>query len=206
MRVFDETTKADIKAAIEEAEKNSSCEVVAIVTQRSGEYLIYGLFAAAVAALTLPQAAYVFVGLGSADVIKMQIVAFMLFAMLAYLPRINILFTPKKTKERRARILAQSGFFRVGLHGTTHRHSLMLFVSLDEKYVEILADAEIVDKLSLSAFEAIKSELANAVGKKKFADTYISTIKTCGAMLAEKFPSDGSRANELIDGVVELNE
>lgn len=206
MRVFDEKTKADIKAAIKEAEINSSCEVVAIATQRSGEYLVYALFVAAVTALTLPQVAYIFGILEPLDVIKMQIIVFMLFVMSAYLPQINVLLTPKKTKERCAKVLAQSGFFRAGLHGTTHKRSLMLFVSFDEKYVDILTDAQITRKIHLSKFEPLKIKLMHAIGSAEFAEIYISVIKECGAILAKEFPPEDNEANELGDELIEFNE
>jgi putative membrane protein len=206
MKIFDETAKARIKEAIKKAEQNSSCEVVAITTKRSGEYGIYGFFVAAVLSMLLPQITTVFGVLWSTDALKLQIVFFMLFGMLAYMPQINILCAPKSVKQKRSKLLAQSSFFRFGLAATTHKRSLMLFVSLDERYVDVLADSEIIDKISMSEFEMIKNRLRESIGKKEFADICVAAIDECGAILSKEFLPSEDDTNELGDDVLELSE
>jgi putative membrane protein len=130
-----------IASAIAEAERRTSGELVAVVAQAANDYRYIPLLWPALAALLLPAILLTIrPGMSAWTLYLAQAAAFLVLALLAHLPPVRMALVPDSVKRRRASRLAREQFFEQGLHLTRARTGVLIFVSVAEHYVEIIAD------------------------------------------------------------------
>jgi putative membrane protein len=146
MRYLSENTLETIADRISNAESKSSCELLAVFAGRSDDYSYIPMLWAAVAALLLPVIVYIFFplsGLGIAEFSSLQLLAFMLFAVILRLDRLGIRVVPKQVKMKRAALAAHIQFASHGLNSADAPPAILFFVSFDERYVQIITNAKV---------------------------------------------------------------
>jgi putative membrane protein len=97
-------------------------------------------------------------------------------------------------------------FWAQRLNKTKERTGVLIFVSLAERYAEIIADAGINEKVTPEVWENAVSALTAGIRQGRVGDGLVAAIAQCGAVLAEHFPlPDGSvNPNELPDKLIEI--
>lgn len=198
--------KARITAAIHAAEKSTSGEFVAVVARASDHYVFVPLLWSAMVALLLPGAC-LFLGLSLSwlHVYQIQLLTFIvLAALLLFVPELHIKLIPARVKHTRASRLAKAQFYQQGVQLTAHHSGVLLFVSLAEHYVEIVADKGIHEKLGETHWKGIIDMFVAQVRRDRVADGFVDAIRACGNAMAEHFPPDPNQVNELSDGLIEL--
>jgi len=95
-------------------------------------------------------------------------------------------------------------FLSRNIHLTSARTGVMLFVSLAERYAEVVADAGINNRVPQETWDGVVAGLIAHARRGAVADGFVEAITTVGALLAEHFPVTASDANELDDHVVEI--
>jgi len=125
-------------------------------------------------------------------------------ALLAFLPALRIHFVPHRQRYRQAHDNAMRQFLGRNIHITTKRTGVLLFVSLAERYAEVVADAGINEKVPQETWNAVVAGLIAHAKKGDIADGFVEAIGAVGALLAEHFPVSADDVNELDDHVVEL--
>ena len=71
------------------------------------------------------------------------------------IPGLHLLLVPRRVKHARASRLAKAQFYQQGVHLTPHHSGVLFFVSLAERYVEIVADKGIHEKLGEAHWQGI---------------------------------------------------
>ncbi len=211
-------TQADhqrVHDAIAVAEAPTTGEIFCVVAQESGAYREVPFAWAAGLALAAPPLALLvglkpWTDLGGSDWSEMAsgpdpmtlllgyaIVQAALFAaalLITSLPAVRRLLTPPSIKRDRvhARALEQ---FAHRLHATEAETGVLIYASLAERRVEVIADEVIHAKVGDAAWDrAVKA----ALGPIKAGDTtagLLAAIDACGAVLAEHCPLTGARAS-----------
>ncbi|MFZ0694172.1 MAG: TPM domain-containing protein [Alphaproteobacteria bacterium] len=110
--------------------------------------------------------------------------------MLDWLP-LRILVVPKSLKHRLASELAHREFAARILASAQHRNGILLFVSLRERYVEIIADRGIHSRVAEGTWDKIVAEFLAAVKAGRLAEGLIAAVESCGAVLQTHFPAEG---------------
>jgi putative membrane protein len=198
MKQLNETLKGKIKEAIQNAEKNSSCEFVAIITQKSGNYGIYAFFVATISALLIPHLIlWLTDWLTLGTIFRLQIVLFIVLMIVTRLPFIAKRLVPNVVMRRQATLVAQESFRKFGLHRTTKRRAILFFVSLDERYIEILTDTGIESKVSSEKWEPIIEKFSHHLHTKSVGEGYLEAIEACGEILKREFPAEAGDVDEL---------
>jgi putative membrane protein len=194
-----------IRAAIEAAERRTRGEFVTVIAREADDYLYIPMLWAALAALSVP-AVVPWVGQPwlAAHSYTVQIVSFVVFALLFRLPAIKHRLIPRAVQHRRAHGLALEQFLEQGLHTTTERTGVLLFVSVAEHYVEIIADQGINERVAPGTWDALVAKFVSQVRQRRIADGFVETIQACGDLLETHFPDDGTVGSELPDHLVEL--
>ena len=202
--------RADIKKAVEELEKVTTGEMVCVVTQSSARYVLFPLLWAALAALLLPLANPLFFtdadgfSEGFSITFAEQSWTFVILAALFVLSPLRHKVTPPGVCITNCRRYAFEQFFAHKLNETNKRSGVMLFVSLDEKYVELLADKGINDKVEPAEWDKIIDDFIADVRTGKVHEGYIKAVKACETVLVRHFPEVSNDVNELSDQLVEL--
>jgi len=80
----------------------------------------------------------------------------------------------------------------------------LLFVSVAERYAEIIADKGIDATVPVGTWKKIIDDLTAAIGEGRSADGLVAAIAAIGAHLAQHFPPDARDPNELPDHLIIL--
>ena len=203
---FSINDKARITAAIHAAEKNTSGEFVAVVAHASDHYVVLPLLWAAILALLLPGACLLAgVPLRWVHLYQLQLLLFIVLAVLLLtVPGLHLKLIPAHVKHARASRLARAQFYTQGVQLTPHHSGVLFFVSLAERYVEIVADKGIHEKLGEAHWKRIVDAFVARVRDGRVVDGFVDAIGACGAAMAEHYPPDPRETVELSDGLIEI--
>lgn len=203
---FSPEDKARITAAIHAAEKSTSGEFVAVVARASDHYVLLPLLWSAILALLIPGACLL-AGLPIrwVQLYQTQLLVFILLAVLLLsVPGLHLKLIPRRVKHAHASRLARAQFYQQGVQVTAHHSGVLLFVSLAERYVEIVADKGIHERIGEARWQGIIDRFVAQVGRGRVAAGFVDAITACGAAMAEHYPPDSAGTDELSDGLIEL--
>ncbi len=95
------------------------------------------------------------------------------------------------------------------MHATREHSGVLIFVSLLEREVRIIADKGICQKVPQEKWNAIASDLAKGFSPSSElseSSALLATVKKCGDLLKEHFPPLAENPNELKDTVTILED
>jgi putative membrane protein len=198
---FDKAAGEAIGAAIREIEANTNAEVVVAVRGRSGSYRHADYIFGAIVAL----AGLLFVLFSPFDFhtywIPFDVIA--LFVAGAFVSSrgdwIRRLLTTSEFQAKAARAGAAAMFYEAGIANTSAENGLLIYLSLLERQMEVIADRGILKAIPALKWNHAVFELKR-VAQNADADKLISSLNEIGALLAEHMPATGENPNELADG------
>lgn len=202
MGLIAETDRNRISAAIADAERATSGEIVCVIAGESDSYLYAPFMWAALAALLVPWP-FIYLTWWSVQwIYALQLVVFLgLLALL--LPRsIRMRLIPRSIQRTRAHRRAVEQFLVQNLHTTDGRTGVLIFISVAERYAEILADRGIHAKVPPGTWQQIVDGLTERIGQDRTADGFVDAISAAGKLLAAHFPPGTADPNELPDHLI----
>lgn len=199
-----------IAQEIRRAEEKTSGEIYCVVAQASDDYFYPAAFMALIAMLAVGLAAALALEAGWYSMrlpffvgAQMLAVASVLL-VLAFVPWLRVRLVPRRLQFRRAHDNAMKQFLARNVHITAERTGVLIFVSLAERYAEVVADSGIDSKVDQSDWNDIVRDLVDHAGRDKVAEGFVSAIRRVGALLAAHFPPRPDNPNELDDHLVEI--
>jgi len=215
----------NIKKAVNTAEKNTNGEIALALTPASHDYsfweLLFSLFAGIVVfCVMLPFSAdfekwaeshlwatlpawYLPGFFGAVLVILIGLVF-----MIANIPVIDRLIVPKDSRTAAVTRRTARHFTESGVYATKDNSGILIFISLLEHEVRIVADFGISSKINQLEWDALAAGLVSGFNYKNSkitaGDAIVKTVEKCGKLLAEHFPPLEENPNELNDGLVIL--
>src|SRR3546814_16769202 len=96
--------------------------------------------------------------------------------------------TPKAIKLRRAARAAREQFLAQGVHNTSDRCGVLIYVSVAEHYVELLADRAIDAKVAPEAWDVIVAAFVTTVKPPRVAEGLEQAVDGCGLWWVHPFP------------------
>lgn len=219
MAFLSDAQRRDIEAAIRAAEARTSGEFVAVVARASDEYLFLPTLYAALAALAVPPILWAAIstvvvtpssawtaqpGLTLGLMYVLQVATFVVLALALRWTPLTMLVVPHAVKLHRSRRLAHEMFFRLGLHETRERTGVLLFVSVAERYVEIIADRGIHEKAPAGLWENVIGDFTGKVKAGRVTEGFTAAIAACGGILAQHFPRAPGSRDQLPDVLIQI--
>jgi putative membrane protein len=205
MHKFTDTDRLRIKEAVVAAEQRTRGEFVVVAARASDHYLATALCWAAGLALILPAPLLLFSHLRYLDIYQLQVVAFILLTLLfEFMPGLHMALVPKWLRHTKASHLAHAQFYEQGVHLTREHSGVLLFVSLAERYVEIVADKGIHEKIGEERWQKIVNAFVLKVSSGDVVGGFETTISACGEAMAEHYPAKADDEDELSDGLIEI--
>ena len=128
-----------------------------------------------------------------------QLLVFIIFAVVLSHDWFRYLVTPRKLMHKYAHRNAATQFLTFNTHATGGRTGVLIFVSLLERYVEIIADTAIAAKVSQSDWQSTVNDMLPHLKGYNLTDALVLGIEHCGYKLAKHFPPDAQNPNELPD-------
>lgn len=191
-----------ITDAIRAAEQKTSGEIFCVMASASSRYEFVPIARAAIIALAVPLPLYFLTHLWWDQIYYVQLAIFIGLAILFSLPWLRHPLVPRRIKRDRASAEARKQFAAHGLHLTDERTGVLIFASIAERYVEIVADAGIDSKVPQEVWDSAVDALIKAIKAGELVEGFLSAIKICGGVLAEHFPPGAINKNELPDKLV----
>lgn len=209
-RVLTEAEHERIAAAIRAAEAETSGEIVCVLARSSDDYFFPAAFTLTVGAMLASLAAGLWIDqiwhtLRFWQFVAVQITAgAALLALIWLVPGLRIHFVPRRLRYLRAHRNAVSQFLATNIHATEGRTGVLVFLSLAERYAEVVADAGINARVPQESWNAIVAHLVAHAAKGEIAEGFEHAVAEAGALLAAAFPRGAEDGNELEDRLVEL--
>jgi len=211
-----------ISAAVAAAEANTGGEIVTAIIPESDSYaareLLFGIVMGFVAYFLLILFYDPFSSLvdrlfwGDASLLMpLSMAGVTLFTgslayALAQIPMLDRLINGKKNMQEAVHRRALRHFVESAAYDTIDRTGVLLFVSVLERRVELIADKGINDKVDPGAWQSIVNDLTQGIRDKRTADSLERAVTGIGSILAKHVPPRPDDVNELSDGPTELGK
>jgi len=205
MAFLTQEEKQRIAAAVRAAEARTRGELVTVIARRSDDYALIPWSWATLLALMLPgliQLANLRAPLASTYL--SQVLLFVAVLLLLQWRPLKMFLVPRAMQQAAARRLAREQFFAQKLHLTRERTGVLIFVSVAERYVEILADEGINSSVPEGTWDGVVERFVAQVKAGRTAEGFVDAIAACGEYLAANFPARPDDVNELPNPLVEL--
>ena len=202
-----------ISAAVAEAESKTSGEIGTAIIAESYDYAIYELFFSVVVGFVYFLVLLFFHSslenwLSSKfwDYNNVYLTAFYGFStflvitityLFSNIPAIDRLICSKKVMQRKVHERALRHFVESGIYNTVHRTGILIFISVLEQRVELLADSGINELIPQEKWNDIVQKIVDGIKAKTATENLVEAIKICGDLLAENFPIQADDENEL---------
>ena len=206
MSFFSAKDAARISAAITDAERKTSGEIVAVVAEQSSHYRHVPLMWAALLALVVPWPLIHFTWMKVQWIYLIQLLVFLVLLVLAWQPRVRMSLVPKSTLNANVHRRAAEEFLAQNLYTTAGRTGVLLFVSLAEQRVEIIADSGIDARVAKGTWQKIVDDFTAEIGAGRQVEGFVQAIERIGTPLAEHFPPGSINPNELPDHLIVLRD
>ena len=193
-----------ISEAIRKAERTTSGEIVAVIAEQSSRYQHVPFMWAALLALVVPWPLIHFTWMKVQWIFLIQLLVFLALLALAWHPRVRLSLVPKTIANSNVRRRASEQFIAQNLHTTAGRTGVLIFVSIAEQRVEIIADSGIDARVPKGIWQNIVDQFTREIGTGKAVDGFVHAIERIGAHLSEHFPPGSIDPNELPDHLIVL--
>ncbi len=193
-----------IAEAIRAAEQKTSGEIFCVMAAASSNYRFVPIARAALVALAVPLPLFYFTPLWAEQIYFVQIATFIACAIVFSLPGLRFTLVPRWIKRDRASVEAKRQFAARGLHLTSQRTGVLIFASIAERYVEIIADSGINDKVSPEVWNQAVAAMIAKIKQGQAVEGFLEAIRICGEVLAKHFPPGAIDKNELPNKLVLL--
>jgi putative membrane protein len=212
-KLFSGEDRKAISAAVTEAEKKTSAEIVPVVASTSDRYEraedLVGLamsFIAVAASWTQFQRLHPSSDWEGADeltlhlpyVLSIMAGGWIVGVILAKgIPWLKRLAVSRRAMTARVLIAAHHAFDSLHADRTSGGTGVVLFVSLFERRVCVWADRKISERIPEAEWKGITEQLIQALRAGKPRDGFVEAIRKAGELLSKPFPIQPGDVNEL---------
>jgi putative membrane protein len=212
-----------VSAAVTAAEAGTDGEIVTVVARQSDSYHDVALHWALLAMMLVLALLAAWPGLALAIharvgdpwaaasprslftiALVLLAIAFVLFRLLFAWRPLRMAVTPPRTRERRVRRRALELFRTAAEKRTRAATGVLLYLSLDERRAELIADESIHSKVADETWGEAMADLVEEVKAGRPGAGMAKAVERIGKVLAEHFPRSPGDRNELPDRLIEL--
>jgi putative membrane protein len=191
---------AAIEDAVRGAERTTSGEIVPMVVERSDSYADVRIGAAALLAIGLG-AVVLAVAPGLVHwLVPIELALFAAGCWIFGWSRLLGSVTPNPLFSERVHHAAALAFHHAGVVETRDRTGILIFVSLLERRVQVLADRGIHERVPDGTWDGVVEKVVAGMAAGHADRGLVEGIRLCGEILARHFPPRPDDKNELADG------
>lgn len=200
---MDSEDRDAIAEAVRQAETQTAGEIVVVIDRAASSYRTVPLVIALALALAVPWPLLMLTVTSAPRIFLIQLItAAVLIAALLWYGR-GGRFVPGFVKRRRAHDVALREFTARGLTRTRGRTGVLLYVALQERYAEIVADTAI-EPIDPDVWRGIITPLLEAAREDRLREGLIDAVGAIGSVLARHVPPAADDVDELPNKVVLL--
>jgi len=181
--------RANIHAAVAKAQSGTTARIAAVILTASDRYRLYPIVWGAAAALMAGIALALFMPhIGLRFGVSIEAIVFGLAGLIFEWRPLRVMLAPRRAKRDHARALAHREFSARILSPHDGREGVLFFVSLGERYVEIVATSGVHKHAGDGTWNAIVTAFSQMAARGRIADGAVTSIEACAALLAKHFP------------------
>lgn len=194
-----------VTAAVQEAEKQTSGEIVPMVVSASHHYPLAAATGATL--ISLPLALLLTSTLGTALWLGTQnMYLFLTFFALLYFPArwlvnrfptLKRLFLSVRDVDEEVEEAAITSFYGEGLYKTREQNGILIFISVLEQKVWILGDCGVNDRIDPGTWQKIIEKLTAGIHSGERGPALCRAVSSVGEILRHHFPIRADDHNEL---------
>lgn len=200
MRVHEllgERGHAAIEAAVRSAERATSGEIVPVIVERSDDYTELRFGAAALVAFAFGGLALTLSPELSPWLIPTQVGVLFAGAKIFGLRSLLRWLIPRDVAEKRVARAASLAFHEAGLVETRERTGILIYVSLLERRVTVLADRGIDARVEPGTWDEVVARVVAGIAEGRAEAGLADGIARCGEILSQRFPVRADDLDEL---------
>lgn len=213
MNILDKKMKGYIEQAVHDLERHSYGEIVCVVAKSSANYRFFPIILALLITFIIVPLfnfsiffnQFININFLMLDLI-VKISSFILLVLLFILTPIHLWITPKRIKKSCAKRQALEQFFVNKLHHTKKRAGVLIFVSVAERYAEIIGDKGINDVIESGTWDAIIENLIKSIKQKKLGEGLLYSITQLKTLMVKYYPLQREKTSELPNAVVFIHK
>lgn len=188
-----------------DVEKRTSGEIVPVIASMSYDYsradhlggLTFGIFAATGITMALGREdMWVFLGLFLA--------VYAIFSrLLSTIPALKKPFISKREMREEVEEAAFTAFYLNGLHRTRDLTGIIIYVSVFERSVQVLADKGINDKVDPAVWDEVIAMITEGIKAGKPGEALCQGVTRCGELIVQHFPVKHDDTDELPNLIID---
>ncbi|MGP5109654.1 TPM domain-containing protein [Pseudomonas helleri] len=204
MALLTQEQKRQVEEAVTRAEQRTDAEIVTVLAPRADDYSYIPLLWASLIALVVPALVhFIDSDMTIYTLLMLQWATFVFLSLIFRIPVLTTFMIPARARHWRASNLARRQFLEQKLHHTQDRTGVLIFVSEAERYVEIIVDEGISQRLDNSDWGNIVSDFVRRVALGHTAEGFIACIDASAELLEKHVPKTATR-NQLPNRLVVL--
>jgi len=203
-RFFTDEEKERIRQAVVAAEQRTSGEIVPMIVAACRPYaeIELGGLAAGLAMGTLA-ALFLHDPWGPIQTqLSLPLTGGILGYILCRIPAIKRRLISNARIDEAVHLRSLAAFTAHGLHYTMAHTGILIFASLFEHRVEVLADKGINEKVQPGTWDEVVRILTSALKSNNACEAFCAAIERCGEILTTHFPRQPDDRDELKDDLV----
>ncbi len=200
---INENDLSRIATAVKVAEQNTSGEIVPVILKQSDLYPAAHFRLSLVVGITFAIGCYY--GYEFEDPITLlwfQLPGMLIGYLLAYIPQIKRAFSTGQELSEESYQRAVQVFHEHNVSMTRDRTGIMIFITLLERKVYIMADAGINQQVADDYWDQMVATLVESIKNGRAVEGLEEAIKECGNSLSSAFPRQSDDQNEISDDLV----
>lgn len=218
-KTFPKSERESIITAVKQAEKKSSGEIVPMIVGGSSQYnevklkifhllfngILFLVFSISlILKFSLGKETIAFTPL-SISLFTLAVLAlnFILFQISTHCLWLKKFFILPKQMEKRVLLEAETQFFKKGIQNTRDKTGILIYISIYEKKVIILADEGINNRVPQDYWQLRVNEIINGIKTGRATLSLTNTITEIGNELQKYFPIRIDDEDELENLIVE---
>ena len=202
-KLMGEEGRLKVREAIAGVEEKTSAEIICALSTESGRYdrgeSLVGLFLGIVGVLLVhgvrlyqqPEGSWAELpALDPLWQVLIVLIGFIVGILLSSrFPGIRSLVVSDKEEEHEVARAASFVFATSGVATTAGRTGLLVYISLRERRLVVLADEASLAAVGTEGLEALKDKAAGLLKEGRFADAFAQVVEEAGVKLAESLPA-----------------
>ena len=139
------------------------------------------------------------------EIYVIQLAVFAALAAVLHYEPLRLMLVPRPVMHQRAHRRAMQQFVAQNIYTTPGHTGVLLFVSVAERYAEIVTDAGIAAKVPGTEWQDIIARLTAEIGGGKAGKGMVQAVLRVGEHLAAHFPAPANKPNALPNHLVMLD-
>lgn len=176
-----------IRAAAADAQARTNARFALVIVPASDRYALFPLvYGASLAFLAGAMLAVFWPNVGLRLGFGVMVAAFLAASLLLDWWPLRLALVPKRIKHAHARDLAYREFAACVLANRKQESGMVFFVSLGERYIEILADRAVHERVGEQAWRSVVSGFVAAAKVGTLAEGFLAGIAAVAAILEKR--------------------